>query len=139
MIASLQTVHQPGLLLRPVHRGPPGAGGDRHQAHLLQGLLPPPAAGAPPPLSAGEITRWVDFISAYTTYWEPGSEFYHRHKKKRKIFIIVWTPASFVIHGPECWISVEVMRCGWLLEADLMMSNGIILRSTQRSHADTDH
>ena len=137
MIASLQTVHQPGLLLRPVHPGPAGAGRDRHQAHLLQGLLPPPAAGAPPPLSAGEITRWVDFMSAYTTHREPGSEFYHRHKKKRKIFI-VWTRASFVIHGPECWISVEVMRCGWL-EADLMMSNGIILRSTQRGHADTDH
>ena len=35
-----------------------------------------------------------------------------------------------MIHGPECWISVEVMRCGWLLlEADLMMSNGIILRA----------
>ena len=75
-------------------------------------------------------------MSAYTTHSEPGTEFYHRHKKKRKIFI-VWTPASFVIHGPECWISVEVMRCGWL-EADLMMSNGIILRSTQRGRADTD-
>ena len=136
MIASLQTVHQPGLLLRPVHRGPPGAGGDRHQAHLLQRLLPPPAAGAPPPLSAGEITRCVELYICFIRHTgsEPGSEFYHRHKKKRKIFI-VWTPSSFVIHGPECWISVEVMRCWWLLvAADLMMSNGIILRSTQRSH-----